>query len=669
MTSVIIVVDIGSSSVRASALTADSGELLCLAVSQQKWVILDVDGRADAEIVVDGCSSVVLSLLKALGHGVPTVDDRGAVVKRLADLSGVPTIVTVLFSCFVANMVAVDAESGAIAARAFSYAARHKSVADACPTIVAALGGASAAQRVWQATGAPVHSSYLGPQAAAEWGAGSLTARLDLCTLPALVIARWAGVHPRVPGCSVSEAAWTGLWDFGNQGWHPALAAACGLAVPSHKDSRQFYESSSAAIPAAGTTAETCPMVVLPRVRRGAFALDCDDTTPLGVCDTAFPVCMRNVAALAGTTLALGVGDGAAAAWGSGCHHVPSTDHAISTTETRRPMTASVTVGTSAAVRAVLPRETLCQALETDSGPQASAGLTLASRGLWAYQVTAREVLVGGALTDGASVDAWCDAILLSAPDAASSGSASGGSASGGSGQVSSVVVLPFLSGERATGWDPAARATLAGVSAATTADDIRRGARQGVAMRMAAILDTLRRFWRRCEELATGRAVDATAASFAAAASADLATADVVGVGSGGALEAAETPWPTLVAACLRCPIHLPAHATPHSQGGVFKEKHVHGALAIERTTLGTLILAGLSCKLHGGPSASVSKLLAALSIAENVALAPVRAPCRVAWPPAPESALAAKFAAARIAHDRLYSALSSLSDVIACK
>ena len=54
--------------------------------------------------------------------------------------------------------------------------------------------------------------------------------------------------------------------------------------------------------------------------------------------------------------------------------------------------------------------------------------------------------------------------------------------------------MLPYLSGERSTGWAATARAAFAGVSAATTAEMLARGAMEGVALSFARIAGQLAR-------------------------------------------------------------------------------------------------------------------------------------------------------------------------------
>jgi gluconokinase len=54
-------------------------------------------------------------------------------------------------------------------------------------------------------------------------------------------------------------------------------------------------------------------------------------------------------------------------------------------------------------------------------------------------------------------------------------------------------LVLPYLSGERSTGWAASARAVIAGASTATTGPQLFRGAMEGVALSYQRIADQLR--------------------------------------------------------------------------------------------------------------------------------------------------------------------------------
>ncbi len=131
--------------------------------------------------------------------------------------------------------------------------------------------------------------------------------------------------------------------------------------------------------------------------------------------------------------------------------------------------TAALTAATSGAIR-VLVR---------DIPEQIPAGL-------WCYRVDAERSLLGGAVNDVGRMVSWLDAtvqlggadrddVLAAAPDDAT------------------PLVLPYLSGERSTGWAASARAVLADVSASTTGAQLYRGAMEGVALSYGRILDQLR--------------------------------------------------------------------------------------------------------------------------------------------------------------------------------
>ncbi|HEY52668.1 MAG TPA: gluconokinase [Caldilineae bacterium] len=150
------------------------------------------------------------------------------------------------------------------------------------------------------------------------------------------------------------------------------------------------------------------------------------------------------------------LGDGAAANIGSGC---------------TSPRRVALTVGTSSAMRAVV----------TDDVPRLPSGL-------WCYRVDARRSLPGGALTEGGMVYAWMNKILrvedretvereLAAlpPDA------------------HGLTVLPFLAGERSPGWAGDARATIHGLTLATTPLDILRAGLEAVAYRIALVYEQIR--------------------------------------------------------------------------------------------------------------------------------------------------------------------------------
>jgi gluconokinase len=102
--------------------------------------------------------------------------------------------------------------------------------------------------------------------------------------------------------------------------------------------------------------------------------------------------------------------------------------------------------------------------------------------GLFLYVLDERRVVEGGALSDGGNLHAWLNTVL---------GAASGSLLERGPDEHG-LAFLPFLGGERSTGWNPDAAGAIDGLTFATSARDIRQAALEGVGFRFAAIADRL---------------------------------------------------------------------------------------------------------------------------------------------------------------------------------
>lgn len=155
----------------------------------------------------------------------------------------------------------------------------------------------------------------------------------------------------------------------------------------------------------------------------------------------------------------LGLGDGACANIGSGC---------------RDAAHLAVTIGTSAAARIVLQDK-----------PGVASVLPVVPPGLWCYRIDRARLLLGGALTDGGSLAKWVqDTFQVGTSVAAAEALAAqlGPDAHG-------LTVLPFLSGERAPGWNPDAKATITGLTKHSTGVDVYRAGLESVALRLGAIV------------------------------------------------------------------------------------------------------------------------------------------------------------------------------------
>ncbi|HEX8184550.1 MAG TPA: gluconokinase, partial [Blastocatellia bacterium] len=146
-------------------------------------------------------------------------------------------------------------------------------------------------------------------------------------------------------------------------------------------------------------------------------------------------------------------GDGACDNIGSGC-----------TTRDR----AALMVGTSGALRLLWQAQSVT-----------------IPRELWCYRADHKHFVMGGALSNGGDLFAWMSETLRLEPRegielnlAAMEADAHG------------LTVLPFLSGERSTGWNANARAVIVGLSLDTTPLEVARAGLEAVAYRFNAIYD-----------------------------------------------------------------------------------------------------------------------------------------------------------------------------------
>lgn len=143
---------------------------------------------------------------------------------------------------------------------------------------------------------------------------------------------------------------------------------------------------------------------------------------------------------------------------------------------------AALTIGTSGAYRAVFEAER--------AEPR---------RGLFLYRLDRRRLVEGGSLSDGGNLYAWLRRTLQLA---AGTGDLGERPADG-----HGLSFLALLGGERSPGWNPRARGAIAGLSFATTPEDLLQAALEGVAYRFAEIADLMPEVR---EVVATGHALEA---------------------------------------------------------------------------------------------------------------------------------------------------------------
>lgn len=151
------------------------------------------------------------------------------------------------------------------------------------------------------------------------------------------------------------------------------------------------------------------------------------------------------------------IGDGACSNVGSGCS---------------TPKRLALMVGTSGAMRVM-----------------GKADKTSAPAGLWCYRADRHRFVMGGSLSNGGLLFVWMNETLRLGKDRKAIEHQLAGLAPDSHG----LTVLPFLAGERSPGWQPKARATIAGMSLHTRPLDILRASLESVAYRFAKIAQLLK--------------------------------------------------------------------------------------------------------------------------------------------------------------------------------
>ncbi len=298
------------------------------------------------------------------------------------------------------------------------------------------------------AAGKPLTPCYTWADLRSDGAARELGQKLDEsavhartgCPLhPTFFPARLRWLATRHPQTFKHTEAWGGFWEY------------LTLRLFGHAVSSLSMASASGLLDQAGCAwdAELLAISMIDERRLSPVA---DLDAPLRELRTAFA---RRWPPLARVPWFPAVGDGACANIGSGC---------VS------PERVALTLGTSGAMRIV-----------TEAEPGTVPW------GLWRYQVDRRRSVVGGALSEGGNVVAWCrETLRLPAPRAAERAIAR--LAADGHG----LTVLPFFAGERSPGWCGKARAAILGLSLSHRPAHIMRAVMEAVAYRFALLYGLL---------------------------------------------------------------------------------------------------------------------------------------------------------------------------------
>ena len=149
------------------------------------------------------------------------------------------------------------------------------------------------------------------------------------------------------------------------------------------------------------------------------------------------------------------VGDGAAVNVGAGC---------VSATR------VALTVGTTSAMRVIV-----------------RGAPSPVPQGLWAYRLGRDASLFGGAFSEGGVLVEWAQRTLQLPPLAQLDGELSKLEPDG-----HGLTVLPFLAGERATGWSTRATGVYEGIRVSTTPLEMLQAALEAVSLRFSLVADLL---------------------------------------------------------------------------------------------------------------------------------------------------------------------------------
>jgi gluconokinase len=167
------------------------------------------------------------------------------------------------------------------------------------------------------------------------------------------------------------------------------------------------------------------------------------------------------------------IGDGAANNIGAGC---------------LQKSKAALMIGTSGAMRAAYKSE------PPESIPP----------GLWCYRIDRKRVILGGALSDGGGLYHWLkENLRLPLADNKTESEIAKREPDG-----HGLTFLPFLAGERSTGYHESARGAILGLRSSTDTIDIVQAALESVAFRFAEIFDQLNKVVKVREIVASGGAL-----------------------------------------------------------------------------------------------------------------------------------------------------------------
>ncbi len=352
-------------------------------------------------------------------------------------------------------------ERGGGGEHTLSYACNSQDVVNECMALKKELGEEEL-HDMYQRTGTPLHSAYALAQLRVHHQKYKANFVHQWTTIASYCILRWTGQwrkFQQIP-ISYSEASWTGLFNFRTCKWDDKC---CKLLPKEYQDALPLVNDYKVKSYQIEEYIDKNDGNSWRRVRNQYW-----DRWP--------ELCCRNGGSnQEPCRLYLGFGDGVCANVGSKC------------TSTNR---IACTIGTSAAIRRIIPVE-----------KQIGSDLYV-PYGLFCYRIDSRHILLGGALTDGGSIVEFLRKLLnlksendfLSCLADANDQYTNCIDGSGETHSENKLCVVPFLSGERSVGFRGGATGCVSGLTRESKPSDLMQSSLESVILRLKQILELIER-------------------------------------------------------------------------------------------------------------------------------------------------------------------------------
>jgi gluconokinase len=532
ITNIILAIDVGSSSVRTTAYRYSSS------LTRTNIVAIPKCSSSITRPAVEPTTGIIQTngLLDAIDSTIDEVLLKLRSTRKFDNNNNNQEfrIEAVGFSTFVMNLIAVNDDGSLVTfgedfigccdndnnndnnndttpAVSISYACNAPEVNKECQRIRQQLGP-DKLDRLYEATGAPLHSAYALPQLCVLYknknkkkinnindnndDNNSTTSQQQRRhhgykwqSIAGYCLSRWSGRQKqRHLPISYSEASWTGLLNVRDCVYEESalklLPSECRETLPELADYSEYVHGISEHIITINNNNSNHNNNV-----NDIKGKDNDDADGINIKNPYW----TRFAELRETKFFLGIGDGACANIGSKC-----------TTSSR----IAVTIGTSAAARTVIRHDATTLHPSTTLSNNSTFFHIPECRGLFCYRIDRRHVLVGGALTDGGSVVEWASRFLNLDKDKASFDKCLDETRDLIAAEQQlllqqqgeedrfrkdkDLLMVPFLSGERSTGFRDGATGAVLGLTRETTPATFFKSCLEGVSLRLKAIIDLL---------------------------------------------------------------------------------------------------------------------------------------------------------------------------------